>query len=475
MAQVIERGKPKNKSGIDATHKDYDKLSPIWLSIRAVLDGKAAVVELKLPLPDYTDTIRGTVHPDVARRAQRVKTYLKRGQLLNATARTQASNTGMIWSNEPEDTIPPAMDYIREDLRDNVQKIVADVSSVGRYGVLLDSDAVDGVTQAEQRQGIGVPQWILYTAEQIIFWRETEVRLVETYEQQVSELEFEEAEQIRRLVLIDGVYHNQVWREDELYTDITPTVNGMALDYIPFQFFGAEDNSAAAAKPPLYDLAEANLGHFLLDCDNRDNLHAHGQGLTNIFVDDPDEFAEANPNGLNTGAKGVNQFGKDDRVEIVQIAATGAIAAEMERDQQRMIMIGAQLVQDTTGNQTLGAKKMEAGASISTLKQVSLNVSKGVTQLLNWQAEMTGVSADITYELNTQFITDEMTPEKLLAHMQLVQMGALPLTTIYESSRQAGLTKMTDEEIEQEAGEQAFNSGGVPMEQAAALAASEVE
>jgi hypothetical protein len=224
----------------------------------------------------------------------------------------------------------------------------------------------------------------------------------------------------------------------------------------------------------MHDLASYNIGHFMLDCDNRDNLHYHGQGMTNVFVDDGDEFTTRNPNGLNVGAKGQNQFGKDDRVEILQLEATGAIATEMERDEKRMIMIGAQLVQDTSGNQTLGAKKIEAGASISTLKRISMNVSEGVTQLLNWQAEMTGQTPDIVYTLNTEFITDDMTPEMLTAHLSLVQMGALPLTTLNESARKAGLTKKTDEELEQELGEQAFNVGGTSQDEAAALAANEV-
>ena len=466
-----------NQSGITAQHPDYIKYAPLWKEIRAVLEGKQAVIELKLPTPIYSDTIRGTDILDKVKINQRLFIYLKRGQLLNATARTHDSQTGYVWSNEPEDTIPPSMDYVREYLRENVQKILADVTSLGRYGVLLDSNDTESRTAAEVEQGVGVPEWILFKPEQIIYWRDDEVRLAETYEKRINELDYENVEQVRRLVLIDGVYHNQVWREGELHEDITPTINGSMMDYIPFQYFGSDDNSQDATKPPLYDLSSLNIGHFMLDCDNRDNLHYHGQGLTNVFVEDGEEFAAANVNGLNVGAKGMNQFGKDDRVEILQLDATGAIASEMTRDQERMIMVGAQLVQNTNSNQTLGAKKMEAGASISTLKRETMNVSEGVTQLLQWQAEMTGVSNPdaITYTLNTSFITDDMTPEKLTAHMSAVQMGMLPKSTFNESARQAGLTKLDDEEIEQQLGEQSFSVGGTSQEEAARLAAEEAE
>jgi len=475
MATVRTAGAKKENTGITALHPEYRRLLPLWASIRAVLFGKSAVVELKseLPLPEYTDTVKGTCNLDTMKINKRLVTYLKRGQLLNATARTHDSYTGMIWSHQPEDNIPTSMDYVRKYLRENVQKIVADVASLGRYGVLLDSDLTVSATAAEVEQGIGVPVWVLFKTEQIIYWRKDEVRLAETYEKQISELDYETTEQIRRLVLIDGVYHNQVWREDELHEDNIPNVSGSALDYIPFQYFGSDDNSEDATKPPLYDLTEANLGHFMLDCDNRDNLHAHSQGQTNIFIKDPDAYAEANPNGLNTGAKGVNQFGESDKVEILQIEATGANPAEMLRDQERMIMIGAQLVQDSSGNQTLGAKKIESASSMSTLKRISINVSEGVTQLLNWQAEMTGQTADIAYTLNTEFITDSMTPELLAVHMQLVQMGLLPQATLNESARRAMLTKKTDEELEQELGEQSFNVVGTSQEEAARLAVNE--
>ena len=467
-----------NQTGITAEHADYQRYTPIYKKIRAILEGKDAVVELKLPMPNYTDMAKGGLALDTCKIANRNKIYLQRGQLLNATARTQQANTGMIWSQEPEglDSIPSQMEYVHKYLRDNVQKIVADVASVGRYGVLIDSPSITSTTKGEQARGIGVTNWILYTTEQIFFWHGDDIRLSETYEE-IDGIDYKQKEQVRRLVMIDGVYHNQVWRDNALVQgmDLTPTIKGVTLDYIPFQYFGSDNNLEDATKPPIYDMTEQNLGHFMLDCDNRDNLHAHGQGMLNLFIEDTASFLDVNPNGTNTGAKGENQFGKDDRVEILQIAATGAIAAEMERDQERLVMMGAQMVQDSSGNQTLGAKKIEAGASISTLKQISMNVSEGVTQLLRWQAGMMGIANvdSIYYTLNTAFITDDMTPEKLLAHMKMVQMRVLPLSTLNESARQAGLTKLDDEALKKELNDESFSVGGTTEEEAKTIAANE--
>ncbi len=95
------------------------------------------------------------------------------------------------------------------------------------------------------------------------------------------------------------------------------------MTYIPFAFGGADENTAAIGSAPLHSLAEMNIGHFRSDCDNRDNLHYHGQGMTNYYKEDDNEA------GLDVGASGLNQLRVGEKVEILQIASTGAIAAEM--------------------------------------------------------------------------------------------------------------------------------------------------
>jgi hypothetical protein len=162
-----------------------------------------------------------------------------------------------------------------------------------------------------------------------------------------------------------------------------------------------------------------------------------------------DEFYDLNPNGLNVGAKGMNQLQQGDKIEVIQLDATGAIPAEMERDEKRMIYLGAQLVQDTNSNQTLGAKEMEFSASTSTLKRISHNVSKGLTQCIEWVAMFMGVSGNIKYQLNTDFVTDNMDAQMLAQHFNAVQSGLLPKETYYEAARQAGITDKDNEELQE--------------------------
>jgi len=281
----------------------------------------------------------------------------------------------MVWSKEPEEKLAPGLEYLLDNadgsgtgLREVAQEITDDLIAYARYGILVDMPPnKSGLTVAQMREPENAPKMISYNADQIIYSRLknnklVEVRLLEATQEKKNEFEWEEKQQVRRLVIIDGVYYNELYNDkDELIGEpVTPKANGSTLDFIPFQFFGSDANTSQYSKVAMYDMANANLGHFVLDCDNRDNLHYHGQGMTNVYTDmDGGDFADANPNGISVSGSGRNLFKQNDKVEILQIDATGALPAEMLRDEQRLIMLGAQLVTDNSTNQTLGAKEIE--------------------------------------------------------------------------------------------------------------------
>ena len=277
--------------------------------------------------------------------------------------------------------------------------------------------------------------------------------------------------------MLDGVYVNQLYDDkDQLISEVTPIANGSALDFIPFQFFGADANTAHYSKVPLYDLANVNLGHFVLDCDNRDNLHYHGQGMTNIYTDmDGGEFSEANPNGISVQGSGRNLFRQGDKVEILQIEATGAIPAEMERDQLRMVMAGAQLVTDNSANQTLGAKEIETNASVSALKRIVRNANTGIETCLQWCSMFLGSTQESSYVINTDFIADTMTPEMIAKHIEMVQLGVLPKITLNETARNVGFTTLEDDEIKEKAAQDAAEMIGMSLDKAKKAINDEVE
>jgi len=486
---------------LETTDNKYKEQIELWQQVRAAIAGKYAVINIVtcLPGPQYKiyNTYSG-MSQDQLRSANncndintiRRQAYWARGRFFNATGRTHESLGGMVWSKDPDVLLAPKIKYLElnadgagSGLREVVQKIVDEVTSIGRYGVLVDMPKSEGrPTQAQQESGEMAARFITYKAEQIFYTRVAgnsksidEIRLYETKSVKKGQFDWEDKLFVRRLVIIDGVYTNELYDDKgDLIDSTMPIANGSTLTEIPFQFFGADDNSPEYSKIPLYDLASANLGHFVLDCDNRDNLHYHGQGMTNIFTSmEPEEFDKANPGGLDVGAKGRNMLDQGDRIEVLQIEATGALPAEMLRDESRMVMLGAQVVRDVSGNQTLGAKEMEFGASTSTLKRITRNISVGVLNLINLAGMFMGESGENKYDLNTDFVTDDLSPQMLQQHILMVQGGVLPVETLYETARKVGFTKLDDEELE----EKSLNdsSGITGTNEAAAIAQARLE
>ena len=481
---------------------NYQEQLSLWQEVRAAIAGKYKVLQIItcLPGPQYKHyptfsgmSIEQQQQANACNNANqlRIQSYWSRGRFFNATGRTHESLGGMVWSKEPEVELAPKLDYLEKNadgsgsgLREVAQEVVDEVDSIGRYGILVDMPSNEQqLTQAQMEMPENAPRFIQYKAEQIIYVRVAgssnsvdEIRLLEVRSEKKNEWDYEDVTYIRRLIMIDGAYNNQLFndKKEMVGESVIPFANGKALTEIPFQFFGADNNSPEYSKIPLYDLANANLGHFVLDCDNRDNLHFHGQGMTNVFTDmGPDDFSESNPNGLDVGAKGRNLFKQGDKVELLQLEATGAIPSEMERDQQRMIMLGAQLVTNASSTQTLGAKEIETASSTSTLKRITFNVTAGIEQCLEWAALFLGETTESTYKLNTDFVIDDMTPEMITKHMEMVQGGVLPKATLYETARKVGFTKSDDETLKAEAEKDSAEIKGITEEEAKALAASE--
>lgn len=458
-------------SKIKVTSQGYDNMISIWQQIRVAIGGKQDIDRYILsgcaciPSPMYRvygpvkDKYTGDIVSSGNQQqvTQRQASYWSRARYMNATRRTAESLDGMIWSKQPEVQIPEQLEYL--NVREYAQKTTFETIAYGRCGILVDMPDNDGtVTLAERANGLGNPSFIFYHPEQIIYTRHAngvllEVRLLESTEVKKDELNYEQKEQVRRLYLDDdGYYTVEIWMDDKVISSVHPVINSAKMSYISFKLFGSDDNSADMSDAPMYDLASENLGHYRLSADNLDNLHYHGQGMTNVYTRmDTASFNEKNPNGLDVGANGRNLLEVEDRVEILQIEATGAIPTEMERVESRMIQLGAQLVQSSTGNQTLGAKRIESNASTSTLKRIAMNVSDGLEKCLTWAAEMVGASTDdVVYRLNTKFYTDDLTYQDIQIAFQMVQGGKLPDSVLYEVTRKAGYTDKDDEELMEE-------------------------
>ncbi len=125
----------------------------------------------------------------------------------------------------------------------------------------------------------------------------------------------------------------------------------------------------------------------------------------------------------------------------------------MLRDEQRMVMLGAQVVMDKAASQTATGAVIESNASSSQLKRLAHNTGMGLTQNFKWCAMMKGVSQTeidkIFVHMNTKFSTDELDATDLQAVFAGVQGSYLPIEVYREAVRKAGVTDKTDEEMDE--------------------------
>jgi hypothetical protein len=450
--------------------KGYTDNLPLWAQVRAAIRGKQGAIKLLdgncgyygLVPPAYRETVENYKIVD-----KRRKSYFARGRFFNATGRTHDAYVGMVGAKPAETEVPDGLTDFMESvdgenstINDFALEIASELLVTGRYGVLVDPPSNEGKTRSQMQPAklIGynaeaMPHHVVSGGKLVL------VDLLELYWEKEGD-EYECKEQVRRLELIEGIYTSKVKRDGDWESIVQPTIDNKTLDYIPFQFFGSEQNKPIYDRPVMFDLAHENMGHFQLSCDNLENLHYHGQGITNIFTDDTESISEANPGGVDVGAKGVNIFKAQDRVEILQIAATGAISTEMERVEKRMIMLGAQVTQDASTNQTLGAKEIESNASTSQLKRIAVNTSKGLQWCIKQAALFMSITGEVKVKVNDQFVTDDMTAQDVQSVFQAVQGGSLPQSVLLNTARKAGYTDKTNEELIDELNEEGATGEG---------------
>ena len=83
-----------------------------------------------------------------------------------------------------------------------------------------------------------------------------------------------------------------------------------------------------------------------------------------------------------------------------------------------------------------------------------------------------GDSQESTYQLNTDFVTDDLTSEMIGKHFELVQGGVLPRETLYETARKAGFTELENDELKDLAEQDDLALGGMSEQQATEQAAT---
>lgn len=439
-------------SSVKTQHQEYLRAAKKWQRIRNVLAG-----ECEQYLRDV-----GSSEPDKNYGQQRQSDYAEGAILYNFTRRTVAGMVGAVMRKPPEIQIPTALEYLLDNadgegvgLIQQSQDCLGHVYAIGRAGLLVDAPAVSVATMAEQNAGKLNPRILLYTAENVINWRKTQIILRETYEYQADEFDWRTAEQYRVLELVDGLYQQRLFVFDatgkETATEtFYPAINGKRLNYIPFAFVGATNNDATVDESPLETLSDINLGHYRNSADVEESGFICSQPTLMIYPGEgmnAHTFAEANPQGIRLGSRSGHNLGAGGRSELLQAQESNLSRQLMRDKEEQAVMAGAQLL-TPTAQITAESARIQRGADSSIMATGALNVSSAYEQCLRWAAEMMSDSSEIVYELNTEFFMQPMTAQDRAQWIADINSGLMPARAYYAAARAAGITNWSDEEIE---------------------------
>lgn len=441
---------------VTTQHRQYSAVVAKWKRCRDAYSGSDAIKDAG---EAYLPKLGAQTDPEY-------KAYKTRALWYGATKRTVQGLSGAVMRKEAAVTVKN--EELKQDL-ENVtltgvglpafaKTVIEETLQVGRCGVLCDMSD-DATIHATERR----PYWSFYAAEAIKNWH-TEIRggvpvlvkvvLYEESEQQKGqdEFDYECKPQYRVLKLnAEGNYEVQVYRKasgSEASKDgewigeeaTIPQRRGAPLKYIPFVFINPTSVTPDIEDPPLIDLVDVNLSHYLTSADLEHGRHFCGLPTVWATGIPTDTTMKVGSSVVLTASDPMAKFG------ILEFTGKGLGALEtgLENKERQMAVLGARLLEqqkpavesnDTIVTRTAGER--------SILQSLCQTISQALTQVLKWHAEWKGdtVEEDMAIALNQDFVNAEMPTDLLLALLQAVQSGNISWETFYFNLEKGEITR----------------------------------
>lgn len=220
---------------------------------------------------------------------------------------------------------------------------------------------------------------------------------VRIYEVEVERVDFDEVIIERIRVLEPGKWElyrkgkNKKW---DLEASGTTT-----LDYIPLVTYYSEKEDFMVARPPLTDLAYANIAHYQSGSDQRNILTvARFPMLAASGVNEEESKSEVGPRQL------LSAISPDAKYYYVE--HTGAAIESGRNDlkdlEEQMSILGAELLKKS-GNPTATAKAIDTAENTSLLQAMVLSFSDALERCFEIASDWMNLGNSGSVEINTDF------------------------------------------------------------------------
>lgn len=448
---------------VSTPHPDYLYRKSDWAKIRAFAEGARAV---RFQGEAFLPRIKGWTEDEY-------NSYKARAEVYGAVDRTIDGLDGAIFRKAPQlagldsdegEAIQADITLSGKTLIEWLRGTVREVLTVGRRGILVDFSGSARNQPGEVRTPSSGdrPYAVDYSAEQIINW-DTEVQdgvtrltLVVLQEKVMVAADSDPFVRVpivrfRVLKLVDGRYSVEIWQakqttanqsgtpitpsgpqqvEYDKIDDFTPTRRGVPLTKIPFIFVGPSGQDATPEKPPLLDITDLCILHYMTSADYAHGLH--WVGLPTPYV-----CGSTDKDSLAIGpSKAIILDDPSAKVGMLEFTGTGlsAVKDRLEGLERKMAALGARILEEQKRQAESGdALKLRQGGDASVLAGISDAVSRAaeavVARMLWWAGTSADEPDDVEISLNMDFFGQAMEPQLIAALMQAQQAGLVSKET----------------------------------------------
>jgi hypothetical protein len=420
---MIEQATPATPS------PEVEAMAQEWPLITALLGGTSAMREAGK-----------TYLPQAPAESDKAYEYRKKvSTLFNGFRRTVETLAGKPFS-EPlklNDDVPPVIAEYEKDIDlegRNMQTFVhgslGTVLSYGLTHILVDYPETPAGTLADQRASGARPYFVHIKPQNLLGWKSeringaetlTQIRMLETIQEPDGEWGVKPVKQVR--VLEPDNF--RIYRQNEKEEWFLYKEGAVSLGKIPLVTIYGDRTGFMTARPPLLDLAYLNCEHWQSASDQTNILHVARVPIL---------FASGFEDGtLTIGANAAVTNG-DPNAKLLFVEHTGA-AIESGRQslkdlEERMSLMGAQLLVRKPGSKTATEKAIETAESDCTLAAIVLNMEDAIEQALQFMADWDGLESGGSIEINDDFGDglDGMDADTLLRCREL---GILSAETVF--------------------------------------------
>ena len=424
------------------TRLEVLKSLPLWKVIDDISDGYVGIVERNAK----------TYLPQGAKEsADAYALRLTQATFVNPFNDTIEGLTGLIFK-EPiqySDDIPSELEPLIENatmtgehMNQVIMKLFDKALRKGlHYGLV---DMPQGIAENEKEeieQGIR-PYITLIPAENVQSWRTTviagqlvltQVKILEIVEENVDDFATKEIKQYR-IYETDGVNTNlRVIRPSEDGKSEEEMLNIMTgLNFIPLVALNLEEEGFFSARPPFYDVARLNIGHYNLFTDARYAAHIASVPFYYSAGVQKEEIKDLiiQPNTW------VALGDPDSKITIVDYDGKGVAVSEKLMDKIELSIAQAGL-NAVTGSveKTATESEYENTKSQSKLNTYAVHLTNTVELLLLYAYRMLKKGKDAetagTITINADILKKPLTPEEVMMYSTMNEKGQMTLQEVY--------------------------------------------